>query len=94
MPVKAQYIVRAGVLAVALGVGEPLSTTPGVAFAEPTDTSSSSSSSGSSSSIVRVVVIGIRGKYVINGSDFVNRFVGLSGWLLVRFDVWECAEFG
>ena len=50
MPVKAQYIVRAGVLAFALGVGGAVATTPGVAFAEPTDTSSSSSSSGSSSS--------------------------------------------
>ena len=50
MPVKAQYIVRAGVLAFALGVGGAVATTPGVAFAEPTDTSSSRSSSGSSSS--------------------------------------------
>ena len=44
MPVKAQYIVRAGVLAFALGVGGAVATTPGVAFAEPTDTSSSRSS--------------------------------------------------
>ena len=74
MPVKAQYIVRAGVLAFALGVGGAVANTPGVAFAEPTDTSSS-----------WFVVVGfefvirIRGKYVINGSDVVNRFVGLSG---------------
>ena len=34
----------------------------------------------------------IRGKYVINGSDVVNKFVGPSGWLLVRFDVGGCAE--
>ena len=50
MPMKAQYIVRAGVLAVALGVGGAVATTPGIAFAEPTDTSSSGSSSDSSSS--------------------------------------------
>ena len=50
VPVEAQYIVRAGVLAFTLGVGAAVVTTPGVAFAEPTDTSSSSSSSGSSSS--------------------------------------------
>jgi len=50
MPMKAQYIVRAGVLAVALGVGGAVATTPGIAFAEPTDTSSSRSSSDSSSS--------------------------------------------
>jgi hypothetical protein len=50
MPVEAQYIVRAGVLAFALGVGAAAATTPGVAFAEPTDTSSSSSSSSTSSS--------------------------------------------
>ena len=93
MPVKAQYIVRVGVLAVALGVGAAVANTPGVAFAEPTDSSSSSSSS-------EFVVVGfefvirIRGKSVINGSDVVNKFVGLSGWLLVRFDVWDCAEFG
>ena len=37
MPVKAQYIVRVGVLAVALGVGAAVANTPGVAFAEPTD---------------------------------------------------------
>jgi hypothetical protein len=48
--VEAQDIVRAGVLAFALGVGAAVVTTPGVAFAEPTDTSSSSSSPGSSSS--------------------------------------------
>ncbi len=50
MPVKAQYIVRAGALAFALGVGAAVANTPAVAFAEPTDTSSSRSSSGSSSS--------------------------------------------
>ena len=89
MPVKAQYIVRAGVLAFALGVGAAVANTPAVAFAEPTDTSSSSL-------VVWFVVVGfefvirIRGKYVINGSDVVNRFVGLSGWLLVRFDVSGC----
>src|SRR6476660_2155041 len=49
MPVKAQYIVRAGVLAFALGVGGAVATTPGVAFAEPTDTSSPGSSSSASS---------------------------------------------
>ena len=92
MPVKAQYIVRAGALAVALGVGAAVTNTPAVAFAEPTDT-------GSSSSSPEFVVdfefgIRIRGKHVINGSDVVNEFVGLSGWLLVRFDVWDCAEFG
>ena len=35
MPVKAQYIVRAGALAFALGVGAALANTPAVAFAEP-----------------------------------------------------------
>ena len=50
MPVQAQYIVRAGVLAVMLGVGATVANTPAVAFAEPTDTSSSSSSSDSSRS--------------------------------------------
>ena len=50
MPVKAQYIIRAGVLAFALGVGGAVATTPGVAFAAPTDPSSSRSSSDSSSS--------------------------------------------
>ena len=43
MPVKAQYIVRAGVLAFALGIGAAVANTPAVAFAEPTDTSSSAS---------------------------------------------------
>jgi len=38
MPVTAQHIIRAGVLAFALGVGGAVATTPGVAFAEPTDT--------------------------------------------------------
>ena len=93
MPVKAQYIVRAGVLAFALGVGAAVANTPAVAFAEPTDTSSPQF-------VVWFVVVDvefvirIRGKYVSNGSDFVNRFVGLSGGLLVRFDLWDCAEFG
>ena len=50
MPVKAQYVVRVGVLAVAFGVGVAVANTPGVAFAEPTHSSSSSSSSDSSSS--------------------------------------------
>ena len=50
MPVEAQRIVRAGVLAFALGVGAVVANTPAVAFAEPTDTSSSSPSSDSSSS--------------------------------------------
>ena len=50
MPVEAQRIVRAGVLAFALGIGAAVANTPAVAFAEPTDTSSSSPSSGSSSS--------------------------------------------
>ena len=50
MPVKAQYVGRVGVLAVALGLGAAVANTPGVAFAEPTDSSSSSSSSDSSSS--------------------------------------------
>ena len=49
MPVKAQYIVRAGALAFALGVGGVVATTPGVAFAAPNDTNSSRSSSDSSS---------------------------------------------
>ena len=40
MPVKAQYIVRAGALAFALGLGAAVANTPAVAFAEPTDTSS------------------------------------------------------
>ena len=39
-------------------------------------------------------VLGIGSRHVINGSKIVNRFVGVGGWLLVRFDVWECAEFG
>jgi hypothetical protein len=50
VPVTAQYIVRAGVLAFALGAGAAVANTPGVAFAEPTDTSSSSSRSSSDSS--------------------------------------------
>ena len=93
MPVKAQYIVRAGVLAFALGVGAAVANTPAVAFAEPTDTSSPRF-------VVWFVVVDvefvirIRGKYVSNGSDVVNRFVGLGGGLLVRFDLWDCAEFG
>ena len=47
MPVTAQYIVRAGVLAFAFGVGAAVANTPGVAFAETTDSCASSSSSGS-----------------------------------------------
>ena len=43
MAVKAQSIGRVGVLAVALGIGTAVANTPGVAFAEPTDSSSSSS---------------------------------------------------
>ena len=39
MPVKAQYIVRVSVLAVTLGVAAAVANTPGVAFAEPTDSS-------------------------------------------------------
>jgi Animal haem peroxidase len=50
VPVEAQYIVRAGVLAFALGIGSAVGNTPAVAFAAPTDASSSSSSSDSSSS--------------------------------------------
>ena len=50
LPVEAQHIVRAGVLAFVLGVGAVVANTPAVAFAAPDDTSSSSSSSGSSSS--------------------------------------------
>ena len=46
-PVNAQYVVRAGALAVALGLGAAVTNTPAVAFAEPTDTGSSSSSPGS-----------------------------------------------
>ncbi len=88
----AKYIGRVGALAVALGVGGAVAATPGVAFAEPTDSSSSSSSSDVF--VGFEFVIRIRSKYVINGSDVVNKFVGLSGWLLVRFDVWDCAEFG
>ena len=48
-PVKAQYIVRTGALAVALGLGAAVTNTPAVAFAKPTDTGSSSSSPSSSS---------------------------------------------
>ena len=67
MPVKAQHIVRAGVLAVALGVGGAVANTPAVAFAEPDDTRSSEF-------VVWFVVVDvqfvirIRGKCVINGS--------------------------
>ena len=49
-PVKAQYIIRAGALAFALGVGAAVANTPAVAFAEPTDSGSSSSSPSSSPS--------------------------------------------
>ena len=99
MPVKAQYVGRVGVLAVALGIGAALANTPGVAFAEPTDSSSSSSSL---ILLVRrlILVVGfefvirIRSKSVIDGSEVGNKFVGLSGWLLLRFDVRDCPEFG
>ena len=100
MPVNAQYIVRAGVLAFALGVGAAVANTPGVAFAEPTDTSSSSSSSDSSSSSsdssspASGSASESAASHVINGSDVGNEFIGFSGWLLLRFDVWDCAEFG
>jgi len=50
LPVEAQNIVRAGVLAFVLGVGAIVANTPAVAFAAPDDTSSSGSSSTSSSS--------------------------------------------
>ena len=50
LPVEAQNIVRAGVLAFVLGVGAVVANTPAVAFAAPDDTSSSGSSSTSSSS--------------------------------------------
>ena len=43
------YIGRVGALAVALGIGAAVANTPGVAWAEPSD----SSSSGSSSSELR-----------------------------------------
>ena len=43
LPVKAQHIVRAGVLAFVLGVGAVVANTPAVAFAAPDDTSSSAS---------------------------------------------------
>ena len=46
----ARYVGRVGGLAVALGVGVAVASTPGVAWAEPTDTGSSSSSTDSSSS--------------------------------------------
>ena len=89
---EAEFTARVGLLAVALGVGAAVANTPGVAFAEPSDSGSSSSSS------VLVVgfgfVIGFRGKYVIDGFDVVNKFVGLRGRLVFRFGVWDCAEFG
>ena len=88
MPVKAQSVVRVGVLAVALGVGAVVANMPGVAFAEPTDSTPSSSWSDSDSSSESAA------SPVINGCDVVNKCVGLGGWLLVRFDVWDCAEFG
>src|SRR6476469_8058727 len=50
LPVEAQNIVRAGVLAFVLGVGAVVANTPAVACAAPDDTSSSGSSSTSSSS--------------------------------------------
>ena len=46
----ARYVGRVGGLAVALGVGVAVATTPGVAWAEPTDPGSSSSSADSSPS--------------------------------------------
>ena len=49
LPVEVQHIVRAGVLALVLGVGAAVANTPAVAFAAPDDTSSSGSSSDSSS---------------------------------------------
>ena len=74
---EAQNIVRAGVLAFVLGVGAVVANTPAVAFAAPT----------TPVLLVRRLilvvdvqfVIRIRGKYVINGSGFINSFVGLSG---------------
>ena len=83
MPVKVQYIGRVGILAVALGIGTAVANTPVVAFAEPTDSSSSSSSSDSSSASGSSSESAA--SHVINGSDVVNRFVGLSDWLLLRF---------
>ena len=75
---------RAGVLAFALGVGAAVANTPAVAFAAPDDTSSS----GSSSEVVVDVqfLLRIRGKCFINGCDFIDDFVDLSGWH-IRFDV-------
>jgi hypothetical protein len=49
LPVEAQHIIRAAVLAFMLGVGGAVANTPAVAFAAPDDTSSSDSSSDSSS---------------------------------------------
>ncbi len=72
---EAQHIVRAGVLAFVLGVGAAVANTPAVAFAAPDDTSPSDSSS-----LVDVRFVSrICSKYVVNGSEFVNRFVGPSG---------------
>jgi hypothetical protein len=57
----AKYVGRVGGLAVALGVGVAVATTPGVAWAEPTDGGSTSSSSGDVVGYdgVRVVVGGV-----------------------------------
>ena len=85
MSLKVQHIGRVGILAVALGIGTAVANTPGVALAEPTDSSSSTSSSDSSSSASSSS--SDPQQFVIDGSDVVNKFVGLSGWLLLRFDV-------
>ncbi len=50
MPVKAQDLVRAGVVAVALGIGVAVANTPGVALAETSESGSSTSSSEPASS--------------------------------------------
>ena len=49
LPTEAQHILRAGVLAFALGLGAAVANTPAVAFAAPDDTSSAGPSSDSSS---------------------------------------------
>jgi hypothetical protein len=46
----ARYIGRVGALAVALGVGSAVATTPGVALAKPTDSNASTGAAGSSAS--------------------------------------------
>ena len=79
MPVTAQYIIRAGVLAFALGVGGRRGHHAGGGVRR-------ADRHQFFSFVIWFVVVGfesvirIRGKYVINGSDVVNRFVGLSGW--------------